>query len=113
MSHHLLLIHCPDQKGLIHTITGVIFRLGFNIVCNQEYVDAAACQFFMRTEFAGEGPPQQVIDELQKLLPAESKLRLAPTERRPIVLLATKEPTVWVICSCVIPGVSCPRKFSP
>jgi formyltetrahydrofolate hydrolase len=31
MTTHLLLIDCPDAKGLVYTITGVLYRYGYNI----------------------------------------------------------------------------------
>ncbi|MDX1962828.1 MAG: formyltetrahydrofolate deformylase [Pirellulales bacterium] len=92
MPQHLLLIHCADQPGLIHTITGVLFRRGFNIINNQEFVETAGNQFFMRTEFAGGPDPAAALAELQSLLPAGADVRLAVAAARPIVILATKEP---------------------
>ena len=92
MQTHLLLIDCPDQAGLVYTITGVVFRHGYNIVSNHEFVDAAAEHFFMRTAFVGDAPPEPVVEELRRQLPATATVRLAPTGKRPIVILATKEP---------------------
>ena len=42
----VLLIDSPDEKGLIHKITGVIFGHDHNIICNNEYVDHETCRFF-------------------------------------------------------------------
>lgn len=92
MPTHLLLIDCPDAKGLVHTITGVLFRRDFNIVGNQEFVEPTRERFFMRTAFSGEGDPRPMLDELRQLLPAQADVRLAATDKRPIVILATKEP---------------------
>ena len=36
---YILLIDCPDQKGLVHQISGVLYRLGLNIIGNQEFVE--------------------------------------------------------------------------
>jgi formyltetrahydrofolate deformylase len=89
---HLLLIDCPDEKGLIYRITGELSRHDFNIISNQEFVDAPSEHFFMRTAFAGSTSPQVVLDELHKTLPASANIRLATTDKRPIVILATREP---------------------
>jgi formyltetrahydrofolate deformylase len=88
----LLLIDCPDEVGLVHRITGVLFRAGFSIVSNHEYVDPAARHFFMRTAFVGERPTDSIIGELRGVLPVRANIRIATTEPRRIVVLATKEP---------------------
>lgn len=92
MTTHLLLIDCPDEKGLIHRITGELSRCDFNIVSNQEFVDAATRHFFMRSAFEGQNAPQEVVAALRGVLPAGANIRLAPLEKRPIVVLATREP---------------------
>ena len=91
MNTHLLLIDCPDEKGLVYRITGNLLRHDFNIVSNQEFVNPSSNHFFMRTVFAGDGSVDDVIDELRKALPPETNIRLAPTEKRPIVVMVTKE----------------------
>jgi formyltetrahydrofolate deformylase len=88
----LLLIHCRDEVGLVHKITGVLFRAGYSIVSNHEFVDAAAGRFFMRTAFTGAPAPHGLVEELRTLLPADAHIRVASTEARPIVVLATREP---------------------
>ncbi|MEO8561916.1 MAG: formyltetrahydrofolate deformylase [bacterium] len=88
----LLLIHCRDEVGLVHKITGVLFRAGYSIVSNHEFVDAAARLFFMRTAFTGVPAPDALVDELRGLLPARANIRVASTDPRPIVVLATREP---------------------
>ena len=91
-STQLLLIHCRDEVGLVHKITGVLFRGGYSIISNHEYVDAGAKHFFMRTAFTGANVPASVVAELRGLLPEGANIRIASTEPRPIVVLATREP---------------------
>ena len=45
-----ILIHCPDQKGIISTVTGFIHHKGGNIVYLDQHVDQQANAFFMRLE---------------------------------------------------------------
>ena len=45
-----LLIHCPDQSGIIHEVTGFIHKRGGNIVYLDQHVDQEAGVFFMRLE---------------------------------------------------------------
>ena len=91
MTANLLLVDCPDEMGLIHRITGVLHRAGLNIVGNQEFVDAAAGRFFMRTEFVGNGASEALADEVRALLPG-ARVRVATSGPRTIVVLATREP---------------------
>jgi formyltetrahydrofolate deformylase len=88
---HILLIDCPDEKGLVYKITGVLYGHGYNIVTNNEFVDRDTEHFFMRTEFAGERDPHGVLGELRGILPSTARVRLAHKARRRIVVLATKE----------------------
>jgi formyltetrahydrofolate deformylase len=52
-----LLIHCPDQSGIISAVTGFIHSRGGNIIYLDQHVDMQAGVFFMRLEsdFEGEG----------------------------------------------------------
>jgi formyltetrahydrofolate deformylase len=49
-----ILVHCPDQSGIISTVTGFIHRNHGNIVYLDQHVDKPADVFFMRIviEFA-------------------------------------------------------------
>ena len=87
----LLLIDCPDEVGLVHRITGVLFRAGFSVVSNHEYVDPTRRHFFMRTEFVGDRPTDAIIGLLREDLPLRANVRIATTEARRVVLFATKE----------------------
>lgn len=88
---HLVLIHCPDEPGLVYKITGVLFKHGLNIVRNGEFVDREGNQFFMRTEVAGEFDATTVHAELSQVLPPSATIRLTSNHQKPIVLMATKE----------------------
>jgi formyltetrahydrofolate deformylase len=47
----ILLIHCPDQKGIVISITEFIFRNGGNILYLDQHVDKEHQAFFMRIEW--------------------------------------------------------------
>jgi formyltetrahydrofolate deformylase len=91
LDHQRLLVDCADEPGLVYRITGVLFHHGCNVIRNQEYVDEETARFFMRTEFTGGPAPEDLIADLSATLPAEARVRVAPSERRRIVVLATKE----------------------
>ena len=47
----ILLIHCPDQSGIIAGVTDFIFNNGGNIIDLDEHVDREEGVFFMRVEW--------------------------------------------------------------
>lgn len=89
---HILLIDCPDQKGLVHHITGLLYEHAQNIIRNDEFVDPATHHFFMRTEVEGELDEAALVQALSEWLPAKAKVRLTPRTKKDVVVLATKEP---------------------
>ncbi len=91
MPAHLLLIDCPDERGLVHRISGVLSRYEFNITSNHEFVDTTRNHFLMRTAFTGGNDARSAIAELQKSLPAGAHVRLASDQKRPVVIIVTKE----------------------
>ncbi len=90
-SRYILRVECPDAKGLIYGITGVIFGHGMNIVSNGEFVDEKRSRFFLRAELEGECDPEKVISDLQAELPPEASVQLGLSRPKDIVILATRE----------------------
>lgn len=88
---HLLLIHCPDEHGLIAKITSVLFRHGLNIISNAEFVERSQNHFFMRTEFSGPFDKDVLLQELKRELPERVSIQLSDKQKKEIVILATKE----------------------
>jgi formyltetrahydrofolate deformylase len=90
-NRHRLLVDCPDEPGLIYRVTGVLYEHGCNIVRNQEFVDPETAHFFMRSEFIGGSEIDTVLQELARVLPQATRIRLAEAEGRRLVVLVTKE----------------------
>jgi formyltetrahydrofolate deformylase len=87
----VLLIDCADQKGLVHNITGVLYRQNVNIIGNQEFVEREQERFFMRTTFSGQVDEARILEELRQVLPPDASVRLSSQQHKKIVLLVTKE----------------------
>lgn len=51
----ILLLHCPDQKGIISEVTRFISDNRGNIVYLDQYVDQVDSMFFMRIEWELDG----------------------------------------------------------
>jgi formyltetrahydrofolate deformylase len=88
---HILLIDCPDQKGLVYGITGVLYRMGLNVIVNQEFVEHEHNRFYMRTAFSGDMNRAELLRKIKKVLPATANIQLSAKQRKQVVVLVTKE----------------------
>jgi formyltetrahydrofolate deformylase len=88
---HVLLVDCADRPGLVHAITGVLFRAGANVISNQEFVDAETQRFFMRTACLGLADGETVRAAVQSVLPPGAAVQMRRAVPRRIVVLASRE----------------------
>jgi formyltetrahydrofolate deformylase len=88
---YVLLIECPDQKGLVYNISGVLYELGLNIIGNQEFVEYERNRFYMRTTFQGKIDEQATYEKIRSVLPEGSAISLTRQRKKRIVVLVTKE----------------------
>jgi len=51
----VLLIDCPDRKGLVARVSGLLYERGANILHADQHIDHALGLFFMRVEFELDG----------------------------------------------------------
>ena len=66
----ILLLHCPDQKGIISEVTRFISDNRGNIVYLDQYVDQVDSMFFMRIEWELDGfliPREKIADYISTL----------------------------------------------
>ncbi len=89
---YVLRVECADAKGLIHKITGVLYRHGLNIIQNGEFVDIEKKRFFMRTQVSGQTDPVRLKREIERALPKDSSVSLDKDRKKELILLVTKEP---------------------
>jgi len=92
MSIYVGRIACQDLAGLVHQITGVLFRAAVNVTENHEFVDHVAGRFFMRTQFEGQADVQKLRTELLKLLPAGAQCDIRELKPRDLLVFASREP---------------------
>ena len=88
---YVLKIHCSDQKGLVHQVSGIMFDQGLNMIENEEFVEKDFDHFFMRSEFEGELNNDDVLNQFKTILPANAEIDLQEKHKKDIVILATKE----------------------
>lgn len=87
----ILLIKCSDSKGLIAKITNICFQYDLNITRNDEFVDRKNNLFFMRTELEGIFNETKLLTEVTSTLPADAQIRLVSRDKKPIIIMATRE----------------------
>jgi formyltetrahydrofolate deformylase len=91
-----LLIHCPDQPGLVHSVTGFIFNYQGNVLHLDQHVDRESNVFFMRVEWSleGFGLPKDIIAAAFKPLADQRQMTWSlhfDNEQRRVALFVTKE----------------------
>lgn len=91
MEKKVLLIECPDSKGLIAQITNICYKHQLNIIRNTEYVDPDSGQFFMRTQLEGIFNDKTLMLDLDRALPKGSSRQLVAAGCKKVVILVTKE----------------------
>ena len=55
-SDYVLVLSCPDRPGIVHAVSGFLVEHGGNIVESQQFGDRLTDRFFMRIDFAVDGP---------------------------------------------------------
>jgi len=90
-NEHILLVDCPDRPGLVHAITGVLFRAGANVTSNHEFVDAGTQRFFMRTACKGLQDGEAARLAIVAITPAGASVQIRLAVPRRIVVLASRE----------------------
>ncbi len=83
-----ILIHCPDQSGIISAITGFIHNKGGNIVYLDQHVDEELGVFFMRleSEFSNKAIAFSKFKEefeLKLAIPYEMQWSIHPVNLKP------------------------------
>ena len=53
-AENVLILSCPDQRGIVATVTALLFEHGANIEESQQFDDVRTDQFFMRIRFSVE-----------------------------------------------------------
>lgn len=92
MNTTLILIQCPDKKGLVSQIAGIIVSHNLNIDAMHEFVEAGESLFFARFECSGATVDSQLIrNELMKQLSVEAIVTVNPASPKKLAILVTKE----------------------
>ncbi len=88
---YVLKIDCPDRKGLVHEISGVLFSSGLNIIENEEFVDHRNNYFFMRSEVTGELNRAKIFQQLSMVVPEKAVIQIHKKKKKDIIVFTTRE----------------------
>jgi len=91
MKEYRILIATDDDKGLVYKISKVLYEYNLNIEKNSEYVDDDEKKFFMRTIVSGDFNQSDLINDIKKITPINTSIKIFDNSKKDIVLLATKE----------------------
>jgi formyltetrahydrofolate deformylase len=85
----VLLIDCPDRKGLVARVSSLLYQRGANILHADQHIDRELGMFFMRVEWALNGFDLEAFRTAFAPLAAELQMRWTLTSgaRRPRVAL--------------------------
>jgi formyltetrahydrofolate deformylase len=86
-----VLIECSDSKGLIYKISEVLYKNGFNIEEQQEFVDREERRFFFRAVVEGDLERELLQTQLQERLGSGCKIKVIGERKKRLFLMATKE----------------------
>lgn len=76
MSHAILLISCPDQRGITASVTEFIYSNNGNIVHADQHIDEQSNTFFMRIEWSLDGFNVQVKNIADQFKPIAEKFQM-------------------------------------
>lgn len=91
----ILTISCPDQVGIVHSISGTLLELDGNILTSQQFGDEDTKQFFLRIRFSVPNTVSQEQIEAALVTTKERfnmDLKLFPaTEKSRVLILVSKQ----------------------
>jgi len=91
MAQYRVLIDANDEKGLVHKISSIFYNYDLNILSNSEFVDKESNKFFMRSVVDGLVEKNDLIDDIEAVLPKNSSIKVLEPKKKNIIIMATKE----------------------
>ncbi len=93
-AENVLILSCPDQRGIVATVTALLFEHGANIEESQQFDDVRTDRFFMRIRFSVEigGPSAQgwrdLFEPVATAYGMEWSIRDASTPYRTLLMVS-------------------------
>ncbi|RMZ75564.1 hypothetical protein DV737_g5237, partial [Chaetothyriales sp. CBS 132003] len=85
---HILTLSCPDKRGIVHAVTGVLAAQEQTVLDLQQFSDAVSERFFMRVHF-GHAETTEALTAGFASLASELQMEytIRPREQKPRVLI--------------------------
>ena len=93
-TENVLILSCPDQRGIVATVTALLFEHGANIEESQQFDDVRTDQFFMRIRFSvevggpGTGRWRELFEPLAAAYGMEWSIRDAASPYRALLMVS-------------------------
>ncbi len=89
---YVLTLTCPDQRGIIHAITGALLEVGGNILEQAQFTDASSGLFCLRSRFESPEDDVQavtsVVDEGTRRFDPRFSIRKEREHRRVLIMVS-------------------------
>lgn len=89
--NHVVRIQCTDQKGLIASISGILFQHNHNVLVMKEFVEQSTNTFFARLELTGNLNAELLSNRFRSVLPDGAEVTIIPRRKKKLILFVTRE----------------------
>ena len=91
----VLTVSCPDRRGIVHAVSGVVLDLSMTILDSQQFADTTAGEFHLRMHLLREGTPLTVAEVEDALAPVTRDFRMTCavhdlSRRRRVLVLVSR-----------------------
>ncbi len=92
----VLSLACPDRRGIVHAVTGMVLQHDLTVVDSQQFGDEASGEFFLRMHLRSEGMPVTVeaLSAAMELLGRAFSMQWSLHDRahaRRVIVLVSKQ----------------------
>ena len=92
----VLTVSCPDRRGIVHAVSGVMLEQSMTILDSQQFADATSGEFHLRMHLVREGPPLPVaeLDAAMAGVVAEFSMTYAAhdlSQRRRVLVMVSRQ----------------------
>ena len=75
----VLTVSCPDRRGIVHAVTGVMLEQSLTIADAQQFGDPSSGEFHLRMHLVREGEPLDVAELREAMEPTAAEFAMAWT----------------------------------
>lgn len=91
MNEYILKITCPDKKGLVAMISNEIYKAGFNIESNSEFVCSVTNSFYFLATLSSDKKTHDDFKDILNQMLENAQISFDLKRKKNIIILASKE----------------------